>query len=103
LQSGHDGEVDPHLTSFFSEEAWFHLHGHVSSKNNLYWRPVNPHLIHEVPLHDVKVGVWCAVNAKRIIGPILYAETINSDRYVRLILTGFFAQLKEEERLFSRI
>jgi hypothetical protein len=47
-------------------------------------------LIHEVPLHDIKLGVWCAMNAKRIIGPIFYAETINSDRYVGLILTEFF-------------
>jgi hypothetical protein len=26
-------------------------------------------LIHEVPFNDVKVGVWCAVNEKRIISP----------------------------------
>jgi hypothetical protein len=45
-----------------------------------------------VPLHDVKVGVWYTVNAKLIIGPIFYTETINSYRYVRLILTDFFAQ-----------
>jgi hypothetical protein len=38
------------------------------------------------------------MNAKRIIGPIFYAETINSDRYVGLILTEFFAQLTQEER-----
>jgi hypothetical protein len=29
------------------------------------------------------------------------AETINSDRYVKLILTEFFTQLTEEERLFT--
>jgi hypothetical protein len=34
------------------------------------------HIIHEVPLHDVKFGLWYAINAKRIIGPIFYAETI---------------------------
>jgi hypothetical protein len=48
------------------------------------------------------------MNAKQIIGPILYAETINTNtrRYVRLILTEFFAQLTEENdrmRGFSRI
>jgi hypothetical protein len=42
LQTVHEGEVDPHLTSF-SEEAWFHFHGHVSSQNNWYWSSVNQH------------------------------------------------------------
>jgi hypothetical protein len=58
-----------------TDEVWLHFCGHGSSQNNEYLSSVNPHLIHEVLLHDVKVGVWCAVNDKRIIGPILYAET----------------------------
>jgi hypothetical protein len=40
----------------------------------------------KVPLHYVKVGVWCIVNTKEIIGPILLCGN-NSDRYVRPILT----------------
>jgi hypothetical protein len=52
------------------------MHGHVSSQNNRYWGSVNPRLIHEVPLHDVIVGVWCVMNAKLINGPTSYAETI---------------------------
>jgi hypothetical protein len=31
---------------------------------------------HGVPLHDVKVGVRYAVNAKRNMEPIFYTETI---------------------------
>jgi hypothetical protein len=75
LKSVHDGEVGPHFT-YFCDEAWFHLHGRVSSQNHLYWSPVNPHLIHELPLHHANVGVWCEMNTKRIIGPIFYTETI---------------------------
>lgn len=33
-------------------------------------------IIHNSPLHDVKVGVWCAVGAKQITGLIFYMETI---------------------------
>jgi hypothetical protein len=36
------------LISLFPDEAWFHLHRHISFQNNLYWS-----LIHEVPLYDV--------------------------------------------------
>jgi hypothetical protein len=31
---------------------------------------------YKVRLHDIKVGVWCTMDAKQIIGPILYAEII---------------------------
>jgi len=52
-----NGDVlDPQLV-FLSEEVWFDLHGRVNSKNNLYWSPVNPSLIHDTSLHDPKVGV----------------------------------------------
>jgi hypothetical protein len=27
------------------------------------WCSKNPHALFEVPLHDLEVGVWCAVNA----------------------------------------
>jgi hypothetical protein len=70
----------------------------VKIQNNRYWSAENPHSIHEVPLHDVKIGVWCAISAHRIIGPVFFQETINSERYVRLILTPFFRELTEEEK-----
>lgn len=97
-QPVHDGSLDPGLT-FFTDEAWFTLRGRVNSQNNRYWSQENPHDFHELPLHDSKIGVWCAVSENRILGPIFYEETINSDRYVRLILTPFFEQLVEEEKL----
>jgi hypothetical protein len=36
-------------------------------------------LIHEVPLRDVKVGVWCAMSATSVIGLIF--ESINSRQF----------------------
>jgi hypothetical protein len=41
------------------------------------------------------------MNAKRITGLIFYAETINSERYVGLIVTEFFRQLIEEELSYA--
>ena len=40
----------------------------------------------EAPLYYSKVGVWCAINGYRIIGPFFYEETINSARYISHIL-----------------
>jgi hypothetical protein len=89
LQTVHDGVLDPKLT-FFTVEAWFHLSGYINAQNNRYWSSINPRQTFEVPLHDQKVGVWCAITASRIEGPIFFENTINSKRYVSDILRPFF-------------
>jgi hypothetical protein len=52
------------------------------------------------------VGVWCALRPRRIIGPIFFHETTNSDWYINDIMNPFFNQLTAEERqygFFSKI
>jgi hypothetical protein len=46
-----DGELDPTLY-FMTDEAWFHLSGHVNFQNTRYWSAENPHNLHQVPLQD---------------------------------------------------
>jgi hypothetical protein len=38
------------------------------------------------------VGVWCAVSAERVIGPIFFERTVNSDVYKDIFMT-FVEQL----------
>ena len=59
------------------------------------WSTENPHALFQKPLHDQKVGVWCALSRGRIIGPIFFKNTITSERYN--ILEPFFDQLTEQE------
>jgi hypothetical protein len=55
------------------------------------YNPEDSHL----PLHPVKIGVWCAVPRRRIVGPFLFFEnTINSERYV-VIVHAFLGHLTE--------
>lgn len=91
-----DGELDP-TRYFMSDEAWFHLSGHVNSQNTRYWSVENPHVLHESPLHDEKIGLWCAISGHRIVGPIFFDETVNSDVYIR-IFNEFYEQLTNDER-----
>lgn len=42
---------------------------YVNSQYNHYRSSENPNTSLERPLHDTKVGVWCAVSEKIIIGP----------------------------------
>lgn len=74
LVSVTDFEVNPHMTVFHNE-AGFHLYSYVPTLS-----PVNSMdvlLIQKVHLHDVQLGMWCAMTAikKRNIGAIFYEET----------------------------
>jgi hypothetical protein len=70
-ESVFNGLLDTELT-LYSDEVWFTLSGYVNSQNSKYWSIGNPHAAHKVPLHDLRVGVWCAVSAQRINGPIFH-------------------------------
>ncbi|KAJ4437880.1 hypothetical protein ANN_13819 [Periplaneta americana] len=82
--------------AWFTDEAWFHLSGYVNSQNSRHWAIENPHVIHEAPMHPVKIGVWCAISAQRIVGPIFFNQTVNTADY-RLIFMEFVEQLDDVE------
>jgi hypothetical protein len=79
LQSVAEDEIDPQLT-LVSDEAWFHLQIYINTQINRYLNSLNLQLTHEVPPHPVKVGVWSALSARRIIGSVFFNETINCER-----------------------
>jgi hypothetical protein len=64
----HDGLIDPKLTNF-TDDANFNLSGYVNSQNR-YWNSENSHAQFNFPFYDQMIGVWCAISANRIIGPI---------------------------------
>jgi hypothetical protein len=39
-------------------------------------------LIHELPLHIISAGVWCAISETRIAGPISFSDDRRSHRLV---------------------
>jgi hypothetical protein len=80
---------------WFMDEACFHLSGYVNSQNTWVWASENLHVCHKEPLHSLKVGVWCAISRRRIIGPIFFEETVNTQVYVN-IFDMFVNQLDDE-------
>jgi hypothetical protein len=40
------------------------------------------HISHEVLIHLVKFGVWCAVSARWIVVPVTFNETVNCEKYL---------------------
>jgi hypothetical protein len=102
LQAVHDCVLDPKLT-FFIDDALFHLSGYINAQNNGYWSSINPRQMFEVPLHDQKIGVWCAITASRIVGPIFFENAINSERYVSDILRPFFGSLWKKMKTYQMV
>jgi hypothetical protein len=78
LQSAVESEIDLQLT-LFPDDASFQF----------------------LLLHPVKVGVWCAVSARRIFGPMFFKETINCERYVQVILGQALPELTEDENTMA--
>ena len=83
---------------YYSDEAWFHLSGFINSQNCRIWSSDNPLIFNETPLHAQKIGVWVAMSRARIIGPIFFNETINSQNYCDNILRPFIAEFGQFER-----
>jgi hypothetical protein len=83
LQAVHDGVLDPKLT-FFTDQAWFHLSGYINAQNNRYWSSINPR-----QTFDQKIGVWCAITASRIVGPIFF-KTLLIQSGMSLTFLGHF-------------
>jgi transposase len=80
--------------TFFTDEAYFHLLRNINSQNSHVWCAHNPHAFHESPLHDENIGVWVGMSRRRIVGPICFSETLNSQRYCDNIVYPFIMQLK---------
>jgi ATP-dependent Clp protease adapter protein ClpS len=53
--------------------------------------------MYQIPLHSQRVGVWCAINARRIVGLHIPNDTVNPEYYVDEIFKPFFHKLTFEE------
>lgn len=87
----------------FSDEANFHLNGHVNKQNCRFWSNENPREKHERPLHSPKVIVWAAMSGEGLIGPYFFEDqrgralTVNSERYCVMLRNFLAPQLQEFE------
>jgi hypothetical protein len=88
--------VDIVDVTFFTDEAWFHLSGYVNTQNTRLCSSQNPYAAHEKTLHDQKLEVWVAISRWHIVGPLVFEETVNSERYCSM-LHDFIGLLEEDE------
>jgi hypothetical protein len=88
------GEIDITFPLFSNETVTSRKIRELSDGNSF------PILIHEMPLYDVKFGLWCAVSATKI-KPTVFYESADSRRYVTDVITPLFEYVSDYERNYS--
>jgi len=73
-----------------SDEAYFYLTLPVNKQNNRNWSDSYLYEGIEMPLHDEKVLVWCAISAKKIYGPYFFENTVNQYNYLEMLKKFFW-------------
>ena len=65
----HENLLEFHRKIIMSDEAYFHLEGHVNKQNRCIWGSENLKMIFERPLYPQRITFWCGFWAGWIIGP----------------------------------
>jgi hypothetical protein len=80
----------------FSDEATFHISGHVNRHNCRIWGEENPHELYEHERDSPKVSVWCGMTENRIYGPFFFDErTVNGAAYLNMLQNFLVPQLQQ--------
>ncbi len=75
-----------------------HLDGFINAQNYRIWSSEKPQEYRETGLHPKKLGVWCAVSRRRIVGPIFLNILLLSKSIYRGIVLQFISLLEPDER-----
>ena len=70
----------------FSDEATFHISGHVNRHNCRIWANEQPNRLHESQRDTPKVNVWIGITKSKLYGPFMFAErTITGEIYLDML------------------
>lgn len=80
----------------WTDESRFTNCGIFNRHNEVLWRRENPHLMQEVR-PQVKFGfnVWCGLVDNKLIGPVIYNQNLNGERYLHLLQNDIQDELDE--------
>lgn len=80
---------------FYTDEAWFHQSGYINAQNFCIRFSENLHGFQETCLQ--KIGVWCAISGRRVVGPILFTRFVTGEVYREIITNLMFLHHKDEK------
>lgn len=86
-----------------SDEVHFHVSGYVNKQNCRFWASDNLHELHQRPLHNAKMTVWCTISSGGIIGPYFSEDkkgqtvTIDAEWYTAMLETFLWNELNRHQ------
>ena len=81
----------------WSDEAIFFVGGFVNRHNCHYWAESSPHKIVQKIQNKQKLTVWCGITSTKLVGPFIIRETMNGDRYLRMLRTQVWPEVSTWE------
>ena len=83
-----------------TDEARFHIDGHVNKQNCRLWGLENPHATVGQEQQTPSIVVWCGVWAKGIVGPYFFEEgghpvMVNGTRYREFLVNTVIPKLQQ--------
>ncbi|CAF3023534.1 unnamed protein product [Rotaria sp. Silwood2] len=69
----------------WSDEAIFHVGGFVNRHNCHYWGDKDPGMKIEKMQSQPKIVVWCGFTSTKFIGPYVLHDTMNGERYLKML------------------
>jgi len=94
-----NNEPDLFKKIMFSDEASFFVNGCVTLRNCYFWGEKNPKILFKKTVGKERVTVWCGMTADRLIGPFLLNDTMNADRYLRMLEEDVWPLIRNEQGL----
>ncbi len=61
---------------------YFHLDCNVNKQNCRYYTDSKSHIIHEQPLHSLKLQIWYVVAKWGVIGSYIFTGNVNTEAYI---------------------
>jgi hypothetical protein len=68
----------------FTDEAVFHVSGHVNHHNCYYYSEDDPNIIWGKPVNSPSLCIWAAIGRRGVVLFQIQRETMNGDRYLAL-------------------
>ena len=70
----------------WTDEAIFHLNGHVNRCNAITWPMTNPHISMHKPYQKKGIMVWAGVFKDQLIGPYFFTRgTVTGEKYLYML------------------
>ena len=70
----------------WTDEAIFHLNGHVNRRNAITWAMTNPHISMDKPYQKKGIMVWAGLFKDQLIGPYFFTRgTVTGEKYLYML------------------